>query len=131
MVVGFTKVYICNQCLSHCCEFESRSTSATGEVYSIKHYVIKFVSDLWQVCGFLRVLRFPPPIKHTMLSIVVQTTKVNMNFDIVYVCLSLVSINIFYRKQVWRLVKFFSNRVSILRFLIIYRRSGVMTVFFF
>jgi hypothetical protein len=26
---------------------------AYGEVYSIQHYVIKFVSDLWQVCGFL------------------------------------------------------------------------------
>jgi hypothetical protein len=29
------------------------------------HYVIKFVSDLRQVSGFLRVLRFPPPIKLT------------------------------------------------------------------
>jgi hypothetical protein len=29
-----------------------------GEVYSIKHYVIKFVSDFRQVCGFLRVLWF-------------------------------------------------------------------------
>jgi len=36
-----------------------------GEVYSIQHYVIKFVSDLRQVGGFLRVLRFPPPIKLT------------------------------------------------------------------
>ena len=36
-----------------------------GEVYSIQHYVIKFVSDLWQVSSFLRVLRFPPPIKLT------------------------------------------------------------------
>ena len=26
---------------------------------------IKFVSDLRQVCGFLRILRFPPPIKLT------------------------------------------------------------------
>ena len=32
-------------------------------VYLIQQYVIKFVSDLRQVCGFLRVLRFPPPIK--------------------------------------------------------------------
>ena len=35
------------------------------EVYSIQHYVIKFVSDLRQVGGFLRVLPFPPPIKLT------------------------------------------------------------------
>jgi hypothetical protein len=34
-----------------------------GKVYSIQHYVIKFVSDLRQVGGFLRVLRFPPSIK--------------------------------------------------------------------
>jgi len=26
-----------------------------GEVYSIQHYVIKFVNDMWQVGGFLSV----------------------------------------------------------------------------
>jgi hypothetical protein len=41
------------------------SNPAHGYMYSIQYYVIKFVSDLWQVCGFLRVLRFPPPIKLT------------------------------------------------------------------
>ena len=41
--------------------FEPRS----GEVYSIQHYVIKFVCDFWQVSGFLRVLRFIPSIKLT------------------------------------------------------------------
>ena len=34
-----------------------------GQVYLVQHYVIKFVSDLRQVNGFLRVLQFPPPIK--------------------------------------------------------------------
>jgi len=34
-------------------------------MYAIKHYVTKFVSDLRQVGSFLRVLRFPPPIKLT------------------------------------------------------------------
>jgi len=36
---------------------------AHGEMYSIQHYVIKFVSDLWLVCSFLRVLHqynWPP-----------------------------------------------------------------------
>ena len=33
------------------------------QVYSIQHYVRKFGSDLRQVGGFLRVLRFTPPIK--------------------------------------------------------------------
>jgi hypothetical protein len=27
-----------------------------GDVYSIQHYVINFVSDLWQIGDFLRVL---------------------------------------------------------------------------
>jgi hypothetical protein len=35
------------------------------EVYSIQHCVIKFVSALREVCGSLRVLRFPPPVKLT------------------------------------------------------------------
>ena len=51
--------YICNRC-----EIESHSS----EVYSIQHhYVIKFVSDLRQVGGFLWVLPFPPPIKLTAM----------------------------------------------------------------
>jgi hypothetical protein len=41
------------------------SNPANGEVYSIQNYVIKFVRDLRQVGGFLRVLWFPPPIKLT------------------------------------------------------------------
>ena len=42
-----------------CYEFESRLGRG------VQHYVIKFGSDLQQVDGFLRVLRFPPPIKLT------------------------------------------------------------------
>ena len=34
-------------------------------VYSIQHYLIKFVSDLRQVGGFFLVLRFLLPIKLT------------------------------------------------------------------
>ena len=36
-----------------------------GEVYSIQHYVMKFVGDLRQVGAFLWVLRFPLTIKLT------------------------------------------------------------------
>jgi hypothetical protein len=50
MVVGFTTT--------------DAIQTQSGEVYWIQHYV-KFVSDLRQVSGFLRVLRFPPPIKLT------------------------------------------------------------------
>jgi len=39
-----------NQCLST--TNVVRSNSANGEVYSMQHYVIKFLGNLWQVCGF-------------------------------------------------------------------------------
>jgi hypothetical protein len=39
------------------------SSLADGEVYSIQHYVVNYVSNLRQVGGFLLVFRFPPPIK--------------------------------------------------------------------
>jgi hypothetical protein len=38
---------------------------AHGKVYLMQHYVINSVSDLLQVCGFLRVFLFPPPVKLT------------------------------------------------------------------
>ena len=57
MVVGFTTT----------CAFSQPITSKVvssnpihGDVYSIQHYVIKFVSDLRQVDSFLWVLQFPP-----------------------------------------------------------------------
>jgi len=34
------------------------SNPAHGDVYSVQHYVIKLVSDMWQVGGFLPVLSF-------------------------------------------------------------------------
>ena len=37
------------------------SNPVNGEVYLIQHYGIKFVSDLRQVGGFVRVLWFPQP----------------------------------------------------------------------
>ena len=59
MVVRFITTYAIIAYHHWCYEFEFHS----GEVYPIQHYVIKFVSNLWQVGGFLRVLRFLPPIK--------------------------------------------------------------------
>jgi len=35
------------------------SNPAYGEVYTIQHYVIKFVNELRQVGGFLRVFCLP------------------------------------------------------------------------
>jgi hypothetical protein len=59
MVVGFTTT----------CAITTKVVSSNpihDEVHPIQHYVIKFVSDLWQVCGFIRELQFPPTIKLTV-----------------------------------------------------------------
>ena len=58
MVVGFTTT----------CAITTKAASlnpARTSVNSKQRYVIKFVSALWQISGFLRVLQFPPPIKLT------------------------------------------------------------------
>ena len=46
VVVGFTTTY----------------GISDGEVYHIQHFMIKFVSDMREVVGFLPKLRFPPQI---------------------------------------------------------------------
>jgi hypothetical protein len=54
--IGFTTTYAISAYHHWCCGFESRSGRG------VQQYVIKFVSDLWQVGGFLL---FPPTIKLT------------------------------------------------------------------
>ena len=44
-----------------------KTLKASGNVFSIQFYVIKFVSYFWQVGGFLLVYRFPPPTKVTTM----------------------------------------------------------------
>ena len=50
-----------------------------GEVYSIQHYVIEFVSDLRQVCCFIQVLQFPLQIKLTATYLAGILLKVALN----------------------------------------------------
>jgi hypothetical protein len=58
---GSSYIYLCNLPITT----KVVSLNPThSEVYSI-HYVIEFVSDLRQVCGFLQILRFPPSITLT------------------------------------------------------------------
>jgi hypothetical protein len=59
MVVEFTTTCAINAYNYWSCEFEPCSWRGVLDTT----YVIKFVSDLRQVGGFCRVLRFPPPIK--------------------------------------------------------------------
>jgi hypothetical protein len=61
MTVGFMTTYVMSVYHHWSCQLESR------DMYSIQHYVIKFASDRRQVGGFLRALRFPPPIKLTSM----------------------------------------------------------------
>ena len=56
------------------------SNPVHGEVYWIQHYVIKFVSDLRQVCGFHRVLLF----SSTNLKSTIYCSTNNCNFIITY-----------------------------------------------
>ena len=57
-------------------------------MHSIQHYVIKFVSDLWQIGGFLRALRFPLLIKLTateiLLKVALNTTNPLYPYAITY-----------------------------------------------
>jgi len=59
MVVGFTTTYATDAYHHWCFGFDSRSGRGAH------HYVINLASDLREVGGFLRVLRFSPPIKLT------------------------------------------------------------------
>ena len=60
MIVGF--ITVCNQRLYITAKVVSLNPSH-DEVYSVQHYVIKFLSDLRQVSGFLWVQQFPSLIK--------------------------------------------------------------------
>jgi hypothetical protein len=58
VVVGYMALQLSVQSM-HITTEAVISNIVQGEVYSMQHYVIKFVSDLQQVSGFHR---FPTPI---------------------------------------------------------------------
>ena len=86
---------------AYLCKFESRS----GEVYSIQHYVIKFVSDLRQISGFPRVLRFSSgtPVSSTnkteiLLKVALKTTiitQTNSHIPVQYQSIVFIVCNLF------------------------------------
>jgi hypothetical protein len=84
MVVGLTTAYAISDCHHN---IVVSSNPAQGEVYSIQHYVIKFVSDLRQVGGFLRILRFPSQIKLTTTEILLKVA-LNTIIQIKFICKS-------------------------------------------
>ena len=64
MLVGFTTTNVPGQAVPVTIKVVS-SNLVHGDMYSMQHYVIKFVSDLRQGGDMLWVLWFPPPIKLT------------------------------------------------------------------
>jgi len=72
------------------------SNSAHGEVYSIQHYVIKLVSDLRQVGGFLTNKTDGHDMTDILLKVALNTITLILNMyylakvTIMLVCLSLV-----------------------------------------
>jgi hypothetical protein len=76
MVVGFTIGYAISAYNNEWCEFKSRSERG------VQHYVKKFVSDLQQVCGFFRILRFPSTNKidhHNITEILLKVALSTIN----------------------------------------------------
>ena len=76
--------YMWNQCLSQLKVVSSNPT--LDDVYSIQRYVIKFVSDLGQVGGILRVLRvsstnntYLHDITEMLLKVVLTKVALNTN----------------------------------------------------
>ena len=61
---------------------------SSNPTQTIQHYVIKFVSDLPQVSGFLRVLWFPPNNKtdcHDITEILLKVAINTLNLSQPYV----------------------------------------------
>jgi hypothetical protein len=61
IVVGFITTCAITAYYIFCTTKVVSLNPAHGKVYSIQHYVTKFVSNLRQVGAFLHVLWFPPP----------------------------------------------------------------------
>jgi len=77
MIVGLATNYAISAYHHWCCEFESRSGRG------VQHYLIKFVSDLRQVGGFLGVSSTNNADRHDvtelMLKVALNTVKRNQS----------------------------------------------------
>ena len=63
--------------------YVSSNPAHHAEVYSTQHFVIKFVSDLWQVCGFSVYSGFLRKYnEHVTLQLHVLKTKRTMTFHL-------------------------------------------------
>ena len=70
MVVGFTTTYAISA--YYITNVVSSNPVPEGAMYSIQHYVIQFVSHLWQVGGFLRVSSTQKTDRHDVTEILLK-----------------------------------------------------------
>ena len=89
--------YICNQCMSPLTLWV-RILLRWGVLYT--SYVIKFFSHLQHVSGFLRVLRFPPPIKLVDTIYLKKSLKISKEQSEILLRLALNTINLNQTKPV-------------------------------
>ena len=71
---------------------------AHAKVYSMQHYVIKFIIDLWQVCDFLKVLPISSTnktgrhdITEILLKVTLSTITLTVNLLFLFSLLDIVS----------------------------------------
>jgi len=82
MVFGFITAYIYIQSVPIYITTNTESEPRSGNEYSKYHYyMIKFVSDLRQIGGFLQVLRFPPD-HHDITEILLKVALNTINLSV-------------------------------------------------
>jgi hypothetical protein len=75
MVVGFTTTYIQSVLIT---TKVVSSDPTQGGVYSIQHYVIKFVGDLWEVGGFSTNKTDRHDITEILLKVALNTITITL-----------------------------------------------------
>jgi len=88
------------------------SNPVYGEVYSIQHYVIKFVSDLKQVSSFLPVFRFSTNKinRHDIIEILLEVVLNTINLTSTNYCVHTLFVLLFVKY-----LKLLSNHIQIMQ----------------
>ena len=89
------------------------SNPAHCEVYSVQLYVIKFVSGLLQVGGFLRTSQFPPPKKKKKLTLGQDITEKLLKVALNTIALTLHLICFFYYTWTTFVYLMFSSLINV------------------
>jgi hypothetical protein len=80
MIVGFMTTYAISA-------YIITNVVSSNPTQEIQHYVSTFVSALRQVGGFLRIPRFPPPIKELNSAHVLNLDLEKAKLKCIFVCI--------------------------------------------